>query len=173
MILRKLIWTLGITTLGLAAALTAQYGLSVWVMNDPSHFDPMTTTLISLLVGGTTTWFLVSQRMDIQRVKEELAASVANTQAAAATADAAVARLTESEALYRLLADNQSDVISLWGDGGRRLYSSPSAERAFGFTVDEMQNQPDSANAHPEDVHILRAGLPNLTAEVAVYLIRK
>jgi PAS domain S-box-containing protein len=67
-----------------------------------------------------------------------------------------VARLQDSEHLYRLLADNQTDLISLWsGDGRNRLYASPSAERAFGFTAEEMMALPGSANAHPDDMPII------------------
>ncbi len=159
MILGKLSWTFLITSLGLAAALASQWALSVFVIGDPSHFDPMTTSLISLLVGGVSTWFLVSQRMDMQRVKDQLTATVRAKDAAAEAAAEAMARVEESEALYRLLADNQGDVISLWGDGGVRKYTSPSAEKAFGFTVGEMMTLPNSANAHPDDLPILREGL--------------
>jgi PAS domain S-box-containing protein len=164
MLVRKLIWTALITTLGLTAALISQWALSVWVIRDIAHFDPMTTTAISLLVGGTSTWFLVSQRFDILKVKEELSATIAEKDAAASAADEALNQLTDSEALYRLLADNQNDVISLWGPEGRRLYSSPSAERAFGYSVEEMMTLPKSANAHPDDLPALREALGNLKA---------
>jgi len=44
-------------------------------------------------------------------------------------------KLHQSEALYRVLADNVSDVISLADENGRRIYFSPSAERALGYPL--------------------------------------
>jgi PAS domain S-box-containing protein len=70
----------------------------------------------------------------------------------------------ESEALYRLLADNQTDVISLWDGQGNRIYSSPSAERAFGYTPEEMKALPKAANLHPDDIPVMRALLDPLVA---------
>ncbi|MFI4974248.1 MAG: ATP-binding protein [Caulobacterales bacterium] len=116
-------------------------------------------------------FFLVSQRFDMQRVKDALAAFVVEkdravveaqlrrreAERAQAAAERALERLRESEALYRLLADNQTDVISLWTADGRRTYSSPSAVRAFGFTPEEMTAMPKAANAHPDDIPIIRA----------------
>jgi len=84
-------------------------------------------------------------------------------------AESAYERLRDSEALYRLLADNQTEIISLWsGDGGGRLYASPSAERAFGFTMAELMSLPQSANAHPDDLDIISETLSSLEPGGAV-----
>lgn len=47
--------------------------------------------------------------------------------------------LSESEAQYRLLAENSSDVVWLYDmDEDRFLYASPSVERLFGYTPAEV-----------------------------------
>ncbi len=47
--------------------------------------------------------------------------------------------LSESEAQYRLLAENSSDVVWLYDvDEDRFLYASPSVERLFGYTPAEI-----------------------------------
>ena len=67
-------------------------------------------------------------------------------------AERALERSRESEVLYRLLADNQSDMIALWDAQGKRIYSSPSVERTFGHTPEERERLPNTVDPHPEDL---------------------
>src|SRR4030042_2051797 len=46
-----------------------------------------------------------------------------------------------SERLYRLMADNVTDVIWIMDTNLRLIYISPSVERLRGFTVDEVMTQ--------------------------------
>jgi PAS domain S-box-containing protein len=46
--------------------------------------------------------------------------------------------LAEREALYRLLAENTSDIISRVAFDGRRSYVSPACETVLGYTPDEL-----------------------------------
>ncbi len=172
MLKQKLIATSIVVAIVIVAALAADYLTNVVVLASPAQFTPIQTVLIAILVSTPVTYYLISQRMNMQRVKEALAASatekdraVQDAQARRAEAESALERLRESEALYRLLTDNQTDVISLWTADGERQYSSPSAERAFGFTLDEMKRLPKAANAHPDDVPIIRALTESLTPE--------
>ena len=49
--------------------------------------------------------------------------------------------LSESEAQYRLLAENSSDVVWLYDfDQDRFVYASPSVEKLFGYTPTEITN---------------------------------
>lgn len=59
--------------------------------------------------------------------------------------------LRDSEVRFRLLAENASDVVSLHDLDGCTLYVSPSCERVFGFTPDEMARMRPFAIVHPED----------------------
>lgn len=157
----KLISTVVLVALVAAGALGLDYITSVILR--VGEFTPLNTLLISVVVTTPVGYYLISQRVNIRRIKEDLAGSIAAKDLAVAEslrrqeeAQEALDALRKSEELYRLLADNQSDVISLWSKEGQRIYSSPSAERAFGFTPDEMRTLPESANAHPDDLPILR-----------------
>jgi len=159
---QKLIRTLIIVAFVVAAAVASDFVLNDLVFSTPASFTPVNTSLISLLVGIPVTYFLISQRLDMQRVKEALAASLADKDRAVVEsrrrreeAERALERLRESEALYRLLADNQTDVISLWDPRGARKYTSPSVERAFGFTVAETMAADGRANIHPAEADMI------------------
>lgn len=80
----------------------------------------------------------------------------------------ALARSQESETLYRLLADNQSDMIALWGPGGAPLYSTPSVVRAFGYTLEERAGLADFANPYSEDVELIHSIFKTLRPEDGV-----
>ena len=61
-------------------------------------------------------------------------------------------RLARSERLYRLLADNSSDIIIRERADGRRLYASPSAEEVLGWTAEEMLAPDWHSHVHPDDL---------------------
>jgi PAS domain S-box-containing protein len=56
-----------------------------------------------------------------------------------------------SHALYRMLADNVTDVISLNDVDGKRLYMSPSIEAALGYPIDDLYRMPMYTYIYPED----------------------
>jgi diguanylate cyclase (GGDEF)-like protein/PAS domain S-box-containing protein len=61
------------------------------------------------------------------------------------------ARLARSERLYRLLANNASDIITRVRMDGQRLYVSPSAQDVLGWSVEEMLQSDWKRNVHPDD----------------------
>lgn len=64
--------------------------------------------------------------------------------------------LRESEARFRLIAENGSDVVSLHDIEGRVLYISPSVERVLGFLPEEMPRMSPLAAVHPQDADRLQ-----------------
>ncbi|HEX8413665.1 MAG TPA: PAS domain S-box protein [Sphingomicrobium sp.] len=64
---------------------------------------------------------------------------------------AAQAAQSESERLYRLLADNSNDMIVRFTLNGIRKYVSPASVAVLGFAPEELLNQPASGAIHPED----------------------
>jgi|GEM_PF-765667 len=83
-------------------------------------------------------------------------------------ADSALARSQESETLYRLLADNQSDMIALWGPGGTPIYTTPSVVRTFGYTLEERAGLPQFVNPYPDDAELIQSIFKNLLPEDGV-----
>ena len=64
--------------------------------------------------------------------------------------------LRESEMRFRLIAENGSDVVSLYAPDGRIVYISPSCERVTGFLPEEMPRMLPFATVHPQDLERLQ-----------------
>ena len=75
---------------------------------------------------------------------------------------AAEERLKASEAQYRLLAENSTDVVMAIDRQLVRTYVSPSSLEVFGYTSDELTGLKTAAAAHPEDAERQRAELRSL-----------
>jgi diguanylate cyclase (GGDEF)-like protein/PAS domain S-box-containing protein len=72
------------------------------------------------------------------------------------------------ERLYRLLADNATDVISLLDADGRHLYVSPSVTALTGYDPDELAGADGWSFMHPDDLADLQSGLQEAAAESRV-----
>ena len=77
-------------------------------------------------------------------------------------------RLAESEARYRLLADNSTDIIALLDRDGARRYVSPACLAMTGYTPEEMQGLRTADTTHPDDVARVLDELANMTSECTV-----
>jgi diguanylate cyclase (GGDEF)-like protein/PAS domain S-box-containing protein len=64
--------------------------------------------------------------------------------------------LRESEVRFRLIAENGSDVVSLYATDGRIVYISPSCERVLGFLPEEFPRMVPFATVHPQDMERLQ-----------------
>lgn len=65
--------------------------------------------------------------------------------------------LMESEAQFRLLAENSSDMISKHDTRGTFLYVSPACRRILGYEPEELIGNPVAPLVHPEDAKQLAA----------------
>lgn len=95
-------------------------------------------------------------------------------------AEAAVRRVRESEARYRVLADNAMDVIALYGLDGVFRYLSPSVETLIGYRPEDMIGRLFVDFIHPDDLTRvrrafadLRRGRPEAPERVPCRVIRK
>ncbi len=66
-------------------------------------------------------------------------------------------RLRESEARYRLLAENTTDMISRHRADGTIVYLSPACRDILGYEVDDLLGNDPYAIVHPDDVDDLKA----------------
>ena len=80
----------------------------------------------------------------------------------------------KSEARYRFLAENSSDMILLVGPDGKRLYASPASRKLLGYDPDETIALRLQDAIHPDDAPIV---LPVLDARpgdtVLIYRMRR
>jgi len=67
--------------------------------------------------------------------------------------------LRESEARYRLLAENIKDVITVVSAEGIYTFITPSCQRLLGYAPEELIGQPGFLIIHPDDWHKARASL--------------
>jgi PAS domain S-box-containing protein len=74
----------------------------------------------------------------------------------------AEAQTRESEARYRMLANNITDVISQQGIDGSRGYISPSIERALGYTPEFLLTTPNYTFLHEDDHERVRDAVAKL-----------
>jgi diguanylate cyclase (GGDEF)-like protein/PAS domain S-box-containing protein len=72
--------------------------------------------------------------------------------------------LSESEANFRLLAENSSDMVTRIGQDGVRRYVSPAAERLLGRAPSELVGRPADEDVHSEDRPGMQSALAKLTA---------
>ena len=75
-------------------------------------------------------------------------------------------RAREQEALYRLLADNSSDIIARYGRDSIFTYLSPSIATVLGYRPDELIGKTTFTLLHPDDVeHVLEAWRAGLASQ--------
>lgn len=81
----------------------------------------------------------------------ERAQLFAAERAARAQAEASLQALRDSEARYRLLADNTLDMISRLSPDGTCMYVSPACRRVLGVEPEALVGAPFSTRVHAED----------------------
>ena len=81
------------------------------------------------------------------------------------------------ERLYRVVAENTTDIIQLAAADGTRSYVSPSVRQLLGYEAAELVGQRTDALVHPADVEIMRSALRQLAVDgkpsVATYRLRR
>ncbi|ALL14617.1 PAS domain-containing hybrid sensor histidine kinase/response regulator [Caulobacter henricii] len=151
MIRTKLIRAFTLAATVVLMAIAADFLLSILVAGHTEVFTPFSTLAIASVIALPLAWILTSQQVNLATAHKEQLALLAARERAVSEYEDAQARLRSSESLYRLLADNLTDSISLWSPEGKRLYSSPSIERLMGYTPEEYLYVPVSEVVRPED----------------------
>lgn len=147
----------------MGAALAADYVLNVLIRGVPSDFTPVTTLIIATVVASPLAYWLTSQRLRLEELRDALSASVESKQKAIEEAEEALAKYREADRLYRLLGDNLTDHVALWSPKGERIYSSPSIERISGYSAEEFLNLPPTAMVSEADFKRVQEVIRNLT----------
>lgn len=87
---------------------------------------------------------------------------VAETVANALERDRAHAELEASEARFRLLADNATDLVSLHDLAGTIRYASPASRSLLGYEPEDLVGVPVFALMHPDDVDDASRGVAEM-----------
>jgi PAS domain S-box-containing protein len=161
----KIVRAAAITLVVTAATMVADYVVNILIMRTPGAYSPFSTLMISIAVGLPLGYALSSRHVDLAQARNTLILTLSDRERAMQDAQDALTRFKASEELYRLLADNLSDTVSLWDGAGKRLYSSPSIERLLGYSLDEYMLLPPDAGVNPDDYRKLVAIVAELTQE--------
>ena len=151
MLRRKLITTLFATIITVLAAVSCDYLVNNFILHFPQGFTPVTTLIISALVGAPVTFFLIGQRDDNRRLACEIQRHREAAEFARDTAQAAMDKITDSEARYRMLAERTTDIIVRFDPKGVIEFASPSI-RQLGYEAADLIGRNMSDFAHPEEV---------------------
>ncbi|MFZ5940892.1 MAG: PAS domain-containing protein [Bacteroidota bacterium] len=73
--------------------------------------------------------------------------------------------LKESEALFRLLAENSTDMIARHDKNGDFIYASPSCRTLLGFSPEELAGHSAFEFIHPDDIKMVEDSLQSITKE--------
>ncbi|MBO9557935.1 MAG: response regulator [Caulobacter sp.] len=161
----KITRALTLTGLVAAGALLVDYLLNIVVLDAPQTFSPVSTLAIAVVVGLPLSYLLSSRHVDLALARNVLVETLADRERAVTEAQEALTRFQASEDLYRLLADNLSDTVSLWNGDGVRLFSSPSIERLLGYSLAEYMALPPDHGVNPDDYRNIIALVSTLTHE--------
>ncbi len=80
--------------------------------------------------------------------------------------------LAESEAHFRLLAENSTDIITRHSDRGECLYASPALRDVLGRAPSELEGHSALTFVHPEDQQPLRSSMLGLWRSGEVATVR-
>jgi PAS domain S-box-containing protein len=169
MINEKILKTCIAVTIIVAAALLGDLIFNDYVFLTPEKFTPLNTPLIAALVGMPVSYYLIDQRVDLQRAKELLSASSAEkdlvaveleqrrqeAERAQAAAELALEQLRESESRYRMLTDRATDIIIRYDQRGVIEFASPSV-RQLGYEPQALVGRNMAEFTHPDDLERAR-----------------
>lgn len=115
-------------------------------------------------------------RAEIERLRVELEQTRAELHALRSGEQVALAverqqsqqALRDSEARFRSLVQNSSDIITILGPDGRILYESQSVEHVLGYRLEEVLQQSVYDLVHPDDLEFAMELLLQLLADPQV-----
>ena len=159
-----LLKTLAHTGMIAAAAVVVDFLVHRVFTHNAAAFTPLATAGIAVLVGGPVDYFLNYQQSKLRRAGAALAAGAAQmdrvvselvqrreeSEQARNVAQQAMERLAESEALYRLMTDQMSDIVIRYDRDGVIEFASPSV-RQFGYEPTSLIGRNMADFSHVDD----------------------
>ena len=115
-----------------------------------------------LLINGQQKWFLAS----VTPLQEDSVLWIARD---VTESHFARQEIQQREELFRLLAENSSDCLSICQADGTLVYISPVAQRIFGYKPEELCGSNNFERVYPADMPILMEGIGKALGEPGIY----
>lgn len=73
-----------------------------------------------------------------------------------------ISEMKRHQHLFKLITEHTSDLIAIVGRDGRRMYTSPSYQRALGWSQNELESSEPLGLLHPDDLESVRRTLAEM-----------
>ncbi|TVQ06566.1 MAG: EAL domain-containing protein [Leptolyngbya sp. DLM2.Bin27] len=147
--------TLALCALALAVAITSGLYTSRWITRPLMDFSSASRAIadgqLNQAIGHTGLQELEGLAQAFNRMAARLELSFGDLQRSKAEVERANAEIQQQTALFRLMAENMSDLVCLHDLEGTYLYVSPSAEWLLGYPPEALIGLHPCSLVHPDD----------------------
>ncbi|MEA5451137.1 EAL domain-containing protein [Leptolyngbya sp. CCNP1308] len=173
--------TIALCALALAGAIASGLYTSRWITRPLTAFGSASRAIaegnLNQTIGHTGLQELEGLALAFNRMAARLESSFSDLQRSKAQVEQANVAIQQQAALFRLMAENMSDLVCLHGMDGNYLYVSPSVEWLLGYTPDDLIGLQPCSLVHPDDLDQCQASLQSPSLEALepgpiVYRIR-
>ncbi|WP_017299419.1 bifunctional diguanylate cyclase/phosphodiesterase [Nodosilinea nodulosa] len=148
--------TIALCVLALAGAIASGLYTSRWITRPLSAFDSASRAIadgdLNQAIGPMGLQELEGLAQAFNRMAERLEASFGDLQQSKAEVERANTEIQQQTALFRLMAENMSDLICLHDLDGTYLYVSPSVEWLLGYAPEALLGLHPCSLVHPDDL---------------------
>ncbi|PZV21787.1 MAG: PAS domain S-box protein [Leptolyngbya sp.] len=148
--------TIILCALALAGAIASGLYTSRWITRPLSAFSSASRAIadgdLNQKIGPTGLQELEELAQIFNRMAARLEASFDDLQRSKDEVERANAEIQHQAALFRLMAENMSDLVCLHALDGTYLYVSPSAEWLLGYTPEALIGLHPCSLVHPDDI---------------------
>ncbi|MBW4482242.1 MAG: EAL domain-containing protein [Tildeniella torsiva UHER 1998/13D] len=159
--------TIALCALALAGAIASGLYTSRWITRPLTAFSSASQAIaegnLNQTIGHTGLQELEGLALAFNRMATRLESSFSDLQRSKAQVEQANAAIQQQAALFRLMAENMSDLVCLHGVDGRYLYVSPSVEWLLGYTPEDLIGLQPCSLVHPDDLDQCQTHLQAVT----------
>ncbi|MBD1875694.1 EAL domain-containing protein [Nodosilinea sp. FACHB-131] len=148
--------TIALCTLALAGAIASGLYTSRWITRPLTAFSSASQAIaeghLNQAIGPTGLQELEGLAVAFNRMAMRLESSFGELQRSKVQVERANAEIQQQAALFRLMAENMSDLICLHGVDGIYLYVSPSVEWLLGYSPEDLIGLQPRSLVHSDDL---------------------
>ncbi|WP_317034276.1 EAL domain-containing protein [Nodosilinea sp. E11] len=148
--------TIALCALALVGAVVSGLYTSRWITRPLNAFSSASRAIadghLNQTIGHTGLQELEGLAQAFNRMAARLQSSFSDLQHSKAEVERANAEIHQQAALFRLMAENMSDLVCLHDLDGTYLYISPSVQWLLGYTPDQLLGLHPLSLVHPNDL---------------------